>query len=198
MTKLEIVLHPHPALRWKSRELTKIDAELKQMVGQMFDLMYAARGIGLAANQVALPYRLFVINPSGDREDKDREMVFINPQISRRNGSEEDEEGCLSLPEIFGPVTRATRIIVDAFDLAGQQFEVELEDLDARVVQHEYDHIEGIMFTDRVAPSYMPKLQPLIADLELQFRNRQKEGTIPSEEEFKSQLKALQKARTAG
>ncbi len=198
MTKLEIVLHPHPALRWKSREITKIDAELKQMVGQMFDLMYAARGIGLAANQVALPYRLFVINPSGDREDKDREMVFINPQISRRNGSEEDEEGCLSLPEIFGPVTRATRIIVDAFDLAGQQFEVELEDLDARVVQHEYDHIEGIMFTDRVAPSYMPKLQPLIADLELQFRNRQKEGTIPSEEEFKSQLKALQKARTAG
>lgn len=198
MTKLEIVLHPHPALRWKSREITKIDAELKQMVGQMFDLMYAARGIGLAANQVALPYRLFVINPSGDREDKDREMVFINPQISRRNGSEEDEEGCLSLPEIFGPVTRATRIIVDAFDLAGQQFEVELEDLDARVVQHEYDHIEGIMFTDRVASSYMPKLQPLIADLELQFRNRQKEGTILSDEEFKSQLKALQKARTAG
>lgn len=198
MTKLEIVPHPHPALRWKSREVTRIDAELRQMVEQMFDLMYASRGIGLAANQVALPYRLFVINPTGDREEKDQEMVFINPQITRRNGSEEDEEGCLSLPEIYGPVTRATRIIVDAFDLSGQQFEVDLEDLDARVVQHEYDHIEGVMFTDRVAQSFLPKLQPLIKDLELQFRNRQKEGKIPSDEELKAQLAALQKARTAG
>ena len=198
MAKLEIVHYPHPALRWKSRELTKIDAELEDMVQQMFDLMYASRGIGLAANQVALPYRLFVINPTGDREEKDQEMVFINPQITRRNGSEEDEEGCLSLPEIYGPVTRATRIIVDAFDLSGQQFEVDLEDLDARVVQHEYDHIEGVMFTDRVAQSFLPKLQPLIKDLELQFRNRQKEGTIPSDEELKAQLAALQKARTAG
>ena len=198
MTKLELVPHPHPALRWKSREVTRIDAQLRQMVEQMFDLMYASRGIGLAANQVALPYRLFVINPTGDREEKDQEMVFINPQITRRNGSEEDEEGCLSLPEIYGPVTRATRIIVDAFDLSGQQFEVDLEDLDARVVQHEYDHIEGVMFTDRVAQSFLPKLQPLIKDLELQFRNRQKEGTIPSDEELKAQLAALQKARTAG
>ena len=198
MTKLEIVLHPHPALRWKSREVTKIDAELRQMVEQMFDLMYASRGIGLAANQVALPYRLFVINPTGDREDKAQEMVFINPQITRRNGSEEDEEGCLSLPEIYGPVTRATRIVIDAFDLSGQQFEVDLEDLDARVVQHEYDHLEGIMFTDRVPPGYLPKLQPLIEDLELQFRNRQKENTIPSDEELKARLMALQKARTAG
>ena len=198
MTKLELVPHPHPALRWKSREVTRIDAELRQMVEQMFDLMYASRGIGLAANQVALPYRLFVINPTGDREEKDQEMVFINPQITRRNGSEEDEEGCLSLPEIYGPVTRATRIIVDAFDLSGQQYEVDLEDLDARVVQHEYDHIEGVMFTDRVAQSFLPKLQPLIKDLELQFRNRQKEGTIPSDEELKAQLAALQKARTAG
>ena len=76
--------------------------------------------------------------------------------------SEEDEEGCLSLPEVYGPVTRATRIVVDAFDLSGQQFEVELEDLHARVVQHEYDHIDGIMFTDRVAPTVLPKLQPLL------------------------------------
>lgn len=197
MTNLEIVLHPHPALRWKSREITKIDAELRQMVEQMFELMYNARGIGLAANQVALPYRLFIVNPTGDREDKSQEMVFINPQISRRNGSEEDEEGCLSLPEVYGPVTRATRIVVDAFDLSGQQFEVELEDLHARVVQHEYDHIDGIMFTDRVAPTVLPKLQPLLADLEHQFRGRQKEGAIPSDEQLKASLMALQKARTA-
>lgn len=198
MPKLEIVHYPHPALRWKSRELTKIDADLREMVEQMFDLMYTARGIGLAANQVALPYRLFVTNPTGDREERDQEMVFINPQISRRNGSEEDEEGCLSLPEVYGPVTRATRIVVDAFDLSGRQFEVELEDLPARVVQHEFDHVDGIMFIDRVAPAALPKLQPLIADLELQFRKRQKEGMIPSDKELNASLTALQQARTNG
>lgn len=168
------------------------------MVHQMFDLMYEARGVGLAANQVALPYRMFVMNPAGDREEKDQELVFINPQISRRNGSEEDEEGCLSLPEIYGPVTRATRIVVDAFDLSGQQFEMELEDFPARVVQHEYDHLEGVLFTDRVPQGALPKLQPLIDDLELQFRSRQKEGLIPDDEQLKARLKALQDARTSG
>jgi peptide deformylase len=198
MSDLKIVHHPHPALRWKSREVTKIDAGLRSMVEEMFELMYAARGIGLAANQVALPYRLFIVNPTGDRTQKDQEQVFINPQITRRNGSEEDEEGCLSLPEVYGPVTRATRIVVDAFDLSGQQFEMVLEDLPARVVQHEYDHIEGVMFTDRVPPGFLPNIQPLLSDLELQFRNRQKEGTVPSDEQLMADLKALQKARTNG
>ena len=196
MSSLEIVLHPHPALRWKSKEVSRIDAELRAMVEEMFALMYASRGIGLAANQVALPYRLFVINPSGDKDDKDQEFVFINPQITRRNGSETDEEGCLSLPEVFGPVTRAAKIIVDAFDLDGQQFELELEDLPARVVQHEYDHVEGIMFTDRVPPAALQKIQPLIADYESQFRNRQKEGLIPPDEQLKARLRELEKART--
>lgn len=196
MSRLEIVLHPHPALRWKSKEVSRIDDELRAMVAEMFELMYAARGIGLAANQVALPYRLFVINPTGDKEEKDQELVFINPQITRKNGSETDEEGCLSLPEIFGPVTRATKIIVDAFDLHGRQFELELEDLHARVVQHEYDHVEGVMFTDRVPPAELQKILPLINDLELQFRNRQKEGTAESDEQLKAKLLQLEKART--
>ena len=165
------------------------------MVADMFELMYSARGIGLAANQVALPYRLFVINPSGDKAEKDQELVFINPQITRKNGSETDEEGCLSLPEIYGPVTRATKIVVDAFDLNGQQFELELEDLHARVVQHEYDHVEGVMFTDRVPSEELLKIQPLISDLEQQFRNRQKEGTIESDEQLRKKLLALEKAR---
>ena len=195
MSRLEIVPHPHPALRWKSKEVSRIDDELRAMVAEMFELMYSARGIGLAANQVALPYRLFVINPSGDRTEKDQEIVFINPQITRKNGSETDEEGCLSLPEIYGPVTRAAKIVVDAFDLNGQQFELELEDLHARVVQHEYDHVEGVMFTDRVPSEELQKIQPLISDLEQQFRNRQKEGTIESDEQLRKKLRELEKAR---
>ena len=102
MSSLEIVLHPHPALRWKSKDVARIDAGLRVMVEQMFELMYASRGIGLAANQVGLPYRLFVINAAGDKDEKDQELVFINPQITRKNGSETDEEGCLSLPDVFG------------------------------------------------------------------------------------------------
>ncbi|HQX48556.1 MAG TPA: peptide deformylase [Planctomycetaceae bacterium] len=196
MSRLEIVLHPHPALRWKSKEVSRIDAELKEMIEQMFELMYSSKGIGLAANQVALPYRLFIINPTGKREEKDQEFVFINPQITRRNGSETDEEGCLSLPEVFGPVTRATKIIIDAFDLEGRQFELELEDLPARVVQHEYDHVEGVMFIDRVAPAALQKIQPLIDDFESQFLSGQKSGMIPTDAELQARLRELQKART--
>jgi peptide deformylase len=195
MSSLEIVLHPHPALRWKSREVSRIDAELRAMVEQMFELMYASRGIGLAANQVGLPYRLFVINPTGDKDEKDQELVFINPQITRKKGSETDEEGCLSLPEVFGPVTRATKIIVDAFDLHGIQFELELDDLPARVVQHEYDHVEGIMFTDRVPSAALQKIQPQIDDFEAQFRSRQKQGLVASDEQLKAKLRELEKAR---
>ncbi|MEZ6059097.1 MAG: peptide deformylase [Planctomycetaceae bacterium] len=197
MSELQIVPFPHPALRWKSREVVRIDSQLKCWVERMFDLMYEAKGIGLAANQVALPFRLFVINPSADPELKDEEMVFLNPEIVRRNGSEESEEGCLSLPEIYGPVTRAERILVDAFDLRGQSFQVELAGLPARVVQHENDHLDGVMFTDRVAPEVLQNLQPLVDDLVAQFRQQQASGEIAGDEELTKALKKLQDDRTA-
>ncbi|MCA9062248.1 MAG: peptide deformylase [Planctomycetaceae bacterium] len=196
MPKLEIVHHPHPALRWKSKELTKIDADLKDMVEQMFDLMYQFRGVGLAANQVALPYRLFVINPTGDPEQPEAELVFVNPRIIRRNGSEEGEEGCLSLPEIFGPVTRAERIVVEAFDLTGEAFSYDLSGLPARVVQHEYDHLEGIMFTDRVNESVRRELQPQVDDLIRQMAQQQTEGLWPAEQQMLADLQQLQDERT--
>lgn len=196
MSSLKIVPHPHPALRWKSKEVKRIDAELKAMVAQMFELMYEARGIGLAANQVALPYRLFVINPSGDPALKEEEFVFINPEITRRNGSEEGEEGCLSLPGLHGVVPRASRIVVDAFDLDGQQFEMEVSGWDARVIQHEYDHIEGIMFPDRVSPAVMKEIQPAIEALELDFTRQQQAGTIPDNATLIKQLQELERVRT--
>lgn len=198
MSQLQIVYHPHPALRWKSKDVTRIDAQLKDWVDQMFGLMYEARGIGLAANQVALPYRLFVINPSGDPAEKDLEQVFINPQIVKRNGSEENEEGCLSLPEIYGDVTRAERITVEAFDLSGQDFAMELSGLHARVVQHENDHLDGVLFTDRVTSETLEQLAPLMEDLEGQMRRLQSEGKMPSDEKLNEELQRLQDERTAG
>ena len=196
MSQLSIVYHPHPALRWKSREVTRIDAQLKDWVSQMFGLMYEARGIGLAANQVALPYRLFVINPAGSRDESEHEQVFINPRIIKRNGSEDAEEGCLSLPEIYGSVTRAERITVEAFDLSGQEFSCELSGLHARVVQHENDHLDGVMFTDRVSSATLGELSPLIDDLEQQMRSQQERDELPSDEEMKVQLQKLQDERT--
>lgn len=197
MSDLKIVYHPHPALRWKSKDVTRIDAQLKTWVGQMFELMYEARGIGLAANQVALPYRLFVINPTGDRDEKEMEQVFINPQITKRNGSEEGEEGCLSLPELYGPVTRAEKIVVEAFDLSGEEFAMELTGLHSRVVQHESDHLDGVMFTDRVTDQVKDGLSPLLQDLEQQMTHQQEKGELPNEAAMIEELKRLEAERTS-
>ena len=100
---MQIVKYPHPALTHKSRELKRVDAELRKMIAEMFELMYAHKGIGLAANQVDLPYRVFVLNVSGEAANKDQELVFINPTILRQSGNVEAEEGCLSFPEIYAP-----------------------------------------------------------------------------------------------
>lgn len=192
MTELEIVHYPHPALRWKSKPIQRIDAELRKTVAAMFELMYEFKGIGLAANQVALPHRLFIVNPTGDPDEKDQEIVFINPEISQRKGSIEGEEGCLSLPEVFGQVRRANDIVVDAFDLSGQAFQYTLDDLPGRVVQHEYDHLEGVMFFDRMQPDGVAEIQAKIDDFEHVFRQSQQAGETPSDDELKKRLKALQ------
>ena len=104
---MQIVKYPHPTLHRKSKDLRRVDAELRKIVREMFELMYDAKGIGLSANQVDLPYRLFVSNPSGERAAADQEYVFINPVISRQSGMAESEEGCLSFPGIYAPVRRA-------------------------------------------------------------------------------------------
>src|SRR6516165_8062676 len=129
---LRIVPYPHPALRYPSRPVTRIDDDLRSKVREMFDLMYESKGIGLAANQVALPYRFFVLNLTADPEQKDQERVFINPEIVKRHSSIEDEEGCLSLPCLYAKVRRARKIKVRAFDLEGNPVEVDAEDLLSR------------------------------------------------------------------
>lgn len=187
---MQIVQYPHPSLRWKSSDVTRIDAELRDIVRSMFDLMYEAGGIGLAANQVALPLRLFVMNPSGDPAEPDSEYVFINPDITSRKGSEVSEEGCLSLPELFADVRRPQRVTIEAYDLEGQGFEMTLEDLPARVVQHELDHLDGVLFIDRVSESIQRELAPRLADFEMLFRRQQELGGIPSDAALRAELQA--------
>jgi peptide deformylase len=189
---MQVVSYPHPALRWKSKPITRIDADLKQLVRTMFELMYATNGIGLAANQVAVPWRFFIMNATGSAAESAAEHVFLNPEIVRRKGSVEAEEGCLSLPGLYGQVRRSEKIIVNAFDLDGQEFEMEVEDLEARVIQHEHDHIDGILFIDRMTETARRELDPRIADFEAQFLRQQAAGSIPPNEELERELRRLE------
>lgn len=186
---MEIVHYPHPALRWKSRPITEINDDLRAIVRRMFELMYEHKGIGLAANQVGLPLRLFVINLTGEATEKEEELVFINPEIVRRKGTFVGEEGCLSLPKLYGDVRRAEKIVVEAFDLDGQGFEVSVDDLASRAIQHESDHLDGILFPDRMSESAQRELASAMSDFEALFRRQQEVGTMPSDEKIKRQLK---------
>ena len=185
---MEIVSYPHPALRFKSREVAQIDEGLRGMVDEMFALMYQAKGIGLAANQVAVPLRLFVVNLSGEAGQQDEEIVFINPEIIKRRGAAMGEEGCLSLPGLYADVQRAEKVVVEAFDLDGQPFRAELDELAARVVQHETDHLDGVLFIDRVDDSVRRAIDARVSEFELDFRAKQGTGAIPPDDELRARL----------
>jgi peptide deformylase len=193
---LRIVPFPHPALRYKSRPVERIDDALRANVRAMFDLMYAARGIGLAANQVGLPHRFFVLNLTADPEQKDQELVFINPEIVKRHASVEDEEGCLSFPGIYAPVQRARTIKVQAYDLAGNDVTIDADALFSRAIQHELDHLDGVLFIDRLAPAARKAIDPKVKAVEEGFRVAQSEGQYPPDAEIARQLDALAKGST--
>src|SRR5438128_5753430 len=120
---MKIVHYPHPALRHAAKPVGSIDKQLRLHVGDMMELMYEAKGLGLAAPQVALPYQLLVMNITGDPEQRDREEVFVNPQIVERKGFMEDEEGCLSFPGLYQKIRRSKTIKVRAYNLKGELVE---------------------------------------------------------------------------
>lgn len=186
-TTLQIIHYPHPTLRRKSKPVKRVDAALRQTVRRMFELMYEARGIGLAANQVDLSLRLFIVNLSGEPEQGE-ELVFINPVLSRPKGVDEASEGCLSLPELYGNVTRPKRIRVTAFSLDGQAIDEELDGLLSRVVQHETDHLDGILFTDRMSHTGRLTVAEALEEFEVNFANRRQLGEIPGDGEIESRL----------
>lgn len=194
---LRIVPHPHPALRYESRPVTEIDDRLRSTVRAMFDLMYEAHGIGLAANQVAVPLRFFVLNLSADPEQKDEERVFINPEIVKRHASVDEEEGCLSFPGVYAKVRRARRIRVKAFDLGGNEVEVDADDLLGRALQHETDHLDGRLFVDLIDPGTLPNVAVKVREIEQSFREAQARGEYPADDEILRQLDAWPGAGTS-
>jgi peptide deformylase len=189
---LDIIEYPHPALRHKSKALRRVDADLRATVSEMFSLMYAAKGIGLAANQVDLPYRMFVINLGSDRGEDD-ELVFINPILSRPKAPvEEEDEGCLSLPGLYAPVRRPSSIHVDAFNLEGEEICGEFQGLLARVIQHETDHLDGVMFIDRLSDTAEMGVRDEIAEFHRRFEQKREAGEIPSDAAITQRLKQIE------
>jgi len=166
------------------------------MIAQMFDLMYEHEGVGLAANQVDLPYRLFIANPTGDAKQKDSEHVFINPVILGGKGQVEGEEGCLSIPGLVAQVTRKETVQVEAYNLAGELFSGELNGLFARIVQHETDHLDGVLFIDRLSPAQLADLREDLEEFEIDFQSKRDVGEMATDEEIVVHIAALEKLRT--
>lgn len=145
MARLEILHFPDPRLRRRARPVAAVDAALVRTLDDMFETMYAAPGIGLAATQVGIPLRMAVVDVS---EEKNERRVFINPELVTREGNCESEEGCLSVPGYYDTVERAERVTVRALDRDGNPFELEAEGLLAICIQHEIDHLNGRLFID--------------------------------------------------
>lgn len=168
--KLPIIAYGDPVLRQKTKEIDKDYPELDVLIENMFDTMYAAYGVGIAAPQIGLPIRLFVVDGEPYAEDdpimEGFKKVFINPEIVEENGISWDySEGCLSIPDIREDINRKEQITIVYFDENWVEYEETYTGLAARIIQHEYDHIEGILFTDKLSPLKKALLKGRLDDI---------------------------------
>ena len=196
---MKIVQYPHPALRHRARPLTAIDNRLRQYAGEMLALMYEARGLGLAAPQVALPFQMFVMNPTADPEQREHEKVLINPVILERRGTIEGEEGCLSFPGLYQKIRRAKSVKVQAYDLDGKEVLYEIagstpeEQLCSRLMQHEIDHLDGVLFIDKMGPIAKLASRGSLKEFEREYRRAQRRGEIPPDADLEKALTELER-----
>jgi peptide deformylase len=149
MAILTILEFPDERLRKKAAPVETVDESVRRLVDDMLETMYAAPGVGLAANQVNIQKRVIVMDVS---EEKNAPLVLVNPELLEKQGSEEMDEGCLSVPGIFEKVTRAEKVRVRALDREGNRFELDAEGLLSVCIQHEMDHLEGKLFVDYLSP----------------------------------------------
>jgi peptide deformylase len=147
MSSIRLVTYPGPVLRKQAKPIKNVDGKLIETADAMFDVMYDYNGIGLAAPQVGLSARLLVLDL---RQEGSPDYIMINPRITRREGSLDAEEGCLSLPEVFGDINRAELIEVAYIDRDGEEQTLEADGMLARAIQHEIDHLNGVLFIDRL------------------------------------------------
>jgi len=163
---LQIIKYPDPRLRRRCQPVELPAADLEPVVRRMFELMYEAKGIGLAAPQVGIARRFFVCNPTGE---PDGERVYVNPELTELVGFQEAEEGCLSIPGVTATIRRAARCRLRAMNLQGRPVEEEAEDLLARVWQHEIDHLDGVLILDHMSPASRIANRRAIRELEQDY-----------------------------
>lgn len=164
--QLTIIKYPDPRLREVSTPLERVDDAVVALVERMFDLMFAARGVGLAAAQVGIRTRIFVASPTFEPSDR---RVYINPKIIAVEGSQDGEEGCLSFPGIASKIKRYNYATIRAMNLAGEIFEESDEELTARIFQHETDHLDGRLLVDRMGSVAKLSYRRALKSLEEEF-----------------------------
>jgi len=173
---MDLVFYPDPILRKRAAAVSKVDEAVREKIREMLTLMYREKGVGLAAPQVGWGARIFVVNTQG-QEDPGAERVFINPEIHLPSGPLDEVievEGCLSIPGIRGKVARHRRLRVRAMDAQGQPIDEEVSDLLARVIQHELDHLDGILFITRLNTTERMLAGKTLKKLEKEYRERQR------------------------
>jgi peptide deformylase len=169
LDKLHVIHYPDPRLRAVSEDVTTFDGELKALVARMVELLASEKGLGLAASQLGVNRRVAIMSPTGQPGDI---RVLVNPVLHELHGSLEAEEGCLSLPGINVQVRRAQHCRVTAQDLEGRKIEQTLEDLPARICQHETDHLNGVLIIDRMGPSDRVATRRILKALEDSYKSR--------------------------
>jgi len=152
MAKLPILIYPSPVIRKKSLKVTSINGELQRLIDDMMETMYAAPGVGLAAPQVGALKQVIVVNPHDERK-LTKPMALINPELVAADGHIVEEEGCLCIPDLREGVPRFKRVVVKAYDRNEKEVVLEASDLLARILQHEIDHLNGVLFIDRLSPA---------------------------------------------
>ena len=198
--KSSVILYPHDSLAREAEPLT-LDyiqsTQFRHRVSYMFNIMYRNNGVGLSAPQVGWNARLFIVNPAGRAEHSSKSFVFINPELAFISGEQVGEEGCLSLPGIYLPVKRYNKIRVKALNELGREYEVEADGFVSRIIQHENDHLHGIMMIDRIDTksikhlnnellSQVKRIKRLRRKRELEYKRREKE----KKKKLKSRLKS--------
>ena len=168
MSVLQVLHYPDERLRKVAKPVTQVTPEIKQIVDDMFDTMYAEEGIGLAATQVDIHQRVIVIDVSEERNER---LVLINPEILSQCGETGIEEGCLSIPEQRALVPRAEKVTVRALNREGEPFELEADGLLAICIQHEIDHLEGKLFIDYLSPLKRQRIRQKLEKLARQSRS---------------------------
>jgi len=173
-----LTLYPDPLLRRPSEPVSSFDDELEGVARAMLARMHESNGVGLAAPQVGLQRRILVMNPSGEEGD---DRVLVNPEILERTGAETmHEEGCLSFPAVYAEIRRPDRCKVRFFSVDGVEHTEEFSGFSSRVVQHEYDHLEGVLLVDRMSPADKVRNKQVLQDLVARYQERRKREESPA------------------